>query len=258
MWCDHVFATFLCSIACLSDSSLLLNSRLLTLILQVNFDAMIQIMSARKLVLSPPTAGWSPLGLPHARTPALVELSHELQQVSGLAHGVRARHEAHQQACEAIKAALLVSEARCSHSRYLEAAVLPAFAQAFNRDSQLKLRRFSNLKDKLASDVVPALYKEAAEACWPAIEIACEHARGEQAVRGRLSHDPYSVLAGKVADLLAQELMGRLDCIDKLKAKAGPTAAWLQEDTESKAKRHQVEAKRDAIESAYTTINLTA
>ena len=198
---------------------------------------MIDQMSTHKICLSPPATGWSPQGLPQGRAPSLGELLYELQRVSGLSHGVRARREAHQQACQAVSAAVRGPDLKFQQSPFLSAAVLPAFVQCFGKASQLKLQRFGNLKGKLASVVVPALYTEAADACWPAIEQACEHARGEQAVKGSLSHNPYSVLAGKVADLLAQELMVRLECVDKLKAKAGPAAACLQEHAASAAER---------------------
>lgn len=224
--------------------------------LQVDFEAIVTAISAQKIHLSPPAAGWTPPGLPYAK-PALADLSRSLQVTSSglVPSGVLARLEAHQQACEAVTTALRGPNSNILQSPFLTVAVLPAFSAAFFEGvSDLKLQRFSALRAKLHVAILPAIYKEAVDAAWPAILQALDHARGEQAVSTHMHHVPYLVLAHKVADLLAQELVVRLKSVEKLKVNAGAPHVWLQENSMSKAIRGMVVSERDGILSAKTTV----
>ena len=222
--------------------------------LQVDFESMIKAIAAQKISLRPPAAGWNPLGLPYAK-PTLAELPRSLQVTSsGLVPRVLARLEVHQQACEAVSMAVRGPKSNILQSQFLTAAVLPAFSAAFEQVNDLKLQRFSALKAKLNAAILPAIYKEAVDAAWPAILQALDHARGEQAVSNHMHHVPYLVLAHKVADLLAQELVVRLKSVEKLKVNAGAPHVWLQESTVSAAERARVVDERDGVLSAKCTV----
>lgn len=225
--------------------------------LQVDFDSMYTAILDEPICLQQPAAGWSNVCFQGNPRPMLSLLSTILNFPSGLvtANDNLARHEAHQQAAAAITTALLGPEGKPQNAHFLVCAVNPAVSAAFGCDGSLKLKRFSTLKSKLCTDIVPAVYREATEGCWPEIQQAKLHARGEQCLSAVCNGEqPYRNLANKISNLLAQELMLRLANVTDLEAKAGPPAVWLQEDAASVQRRQSIEAKRQGILDAQNTI----
>ena len=225
--------------------------------LQVDYDRLYTAILDEPICLQRPPAGWSSRNI--RETLVLSQVSVILDRASGTqvtALDNLTRLEAHQQAAAAITIALMGTSGTPHSAQFLEHAVNPAVSAAFGCNSSLKLKRFSALRSKLCTEVVPAVYRDSVEGCWPEVQQAMLHARGEQCIPLLNSGGggAYRNLATKIANLLAQEVTWRLANVADLEAKAGPPAGWLQEDEGSVQRRQSTQAKRQGIFDAQNTI----